>query len=359
MEPILFIAKSQTMANLAAQVTGKMKVDIAITISNRSEAKMAAMHYPDTSVYISRGGTAKALRQLTDKAVVELRLTLGDLLEPIHRIAARGIDKIAVVASTDLIGESTYDFEFANVKIYIRPSSTEGFEQAIEQLSYLGVQGVIGGRAVSQIAESYGMIVEGLEVGEVSIKQAITEAIQIVKIQETERNRENERVQNYKSCSAELYSDIERAAAAVQQLVNSSHELAATSQGTARIAENAGREVKRTAEILSIIRYVAQQSSLLGINAAIEAARVGEHGKGFSVVAEEVRKLADESNKSARTINDLLTQICSSVGQVLKDVEHCNVISQEQAKANQEIAEMLESLRRVSKKLLDLVTNRY
>lgn len=359
MEPILFIAKSQTMANLAAQVTEKMGIDIAITISNRTEVQKVAMDYPDISVYISRGGTARALRQLHGKAVVELRPTLGELLGPISKVASKGIHKIAIVASTDLIGESTYDFEIANAEIYIRPSSTEGFGQVIQQLSSLGVQGVIGGRAVSKIAETYGMIVEGLEVGTASIKQAIMEAIQIIKMRETERMREYERVQKFRNCSEELYSDIERAAAAVQQLTASSHELAVTSQGTAKSAEDAGREVKRTAEILSIIRHVAQQSSLLGLNAAIEAARVGEHGRGFSVVAEEVRKLADESNKSARTINEMLNQIRNSVGQVLTDVEQYNVISQDQARANQEIAKMLESLREVGKKLLDLVADRH
>jgi methyl-accepting chemotaxis protein len=359
MEPILFIAKSQTMADLAAQITDKMEIEIAITISSRTEVQKVVVNYPDISVYISRGGTAKALRQQQGNIVVELRPTLGELLEPIHKIASKGINKIAVVASTDLIGESIYDFEIANAEIYIRPSSIEGFGQVLHQLSCLGVQGVIGGRAVSKIAETYGMIVEGLEVGAASIKQAIIEATQIVKMQEIERMREHERVQNFKSCSAVLYSDIERAAVAVQQLAASSQELAATSQGTAKIAENAGREVKRTAEILSIIKHVAQQSSLLGLNAAIEAARVGEHGRGFSVVANEVRKLADESNNSVRTINDMLNQIRNSVGQVLKDVEQCNVISQAQAKANQEISEMLESLRGVGKKLLDLVANRH
>lgn len=69
-----------------------------------------------------------------------------------------------------------------------------------------------------------------------------------------------------------------------------------------------------------VIKDIADQTNLLALNASIEAARAGEAGKGFAVVAEEVRKLADESNKAAGEIEQVITSIMTNTRQIEQDI---------------------------------------
>ena len=78
--------------------------------------------------------------------------------------------------------------------------------------------------------------------------------------------------------------------------------------------------VKSIESVLSFVLNIASQSHLLGLNAAIEAARAGEQGRGFSVVANEVRKMADSSNKSAEEISAQLSAISNSVATITDSI---------------------------------------
>lgn len=118
----------------------------------------------------------------------------------------------------------------------------------------------------------------------------------------------------------------------MQDLVESTNK---TTEAIHRIGEQVyatNESAQKIREAVDIISTIADQTSLLSLNASIEAARAGEFGKGFAVVASEIQKLADESGRSAQTIadtinslvaeSDMTVEIMKEVGQIIADQRH-------------------------------------
>ncbi|MGE5700969.1 MAG: methyl-accepting chemotaxis protein [Clostridia bacterium] len=108
---------------------------------------------------------------------------------------------------------------------------------------------------------------------------------------------------------------------AIQQVINQMSHIRETVHGSAVLVEELGNQSQQISQITQVISDITAQTNLLALNAAIEAARAGEHGRGFAVVADEVRKLAEESNESAVKIVRLIEEIQTGVNKVIHSMQ--------------------------------------
>lgn len=140
-------------------------------------------------------------------------------------------------------------------------------------------------------------------------------------------------------------------AATSEEIVASTEELASTAQELARgmavvdlMRKEMEEQVLKTEEILTFIRDISKNSNLLGLNAAIEAARAGEAGRSFSIVAGEIRKMADNSEKSVAQIKLIIEEIKKRTLQTSVEMQKSLQFSENLADVSQEIAIAIQGL---------------
>lgn len=203
-------------------------------------------------------------------------------------------------------------------------------------------------------------------------------------IQEVATGTENQ-VKSVDDCAA----SIERLSNGIEQVASSAHNVSITMDTTLEKSDNGNKAVQNAinqmdsvnksvdelsvvikglgarsqeiGNILDVITDISAQTNLLALNAAIEAARAGEQGRGFAVVADEVRKLAEQSANSAQQISEMISVIqeetkfavqsmTSTVQEVSEGIATVNI-------ANESFEEIQQAIKGVSQQILDVTTS--
>lgn len=139
-------------------------------------------------------------------------------------------------------------------------------------------------------------------------------------------------------------------------------------QEAVRKMDRLDNQTQEISKLVSVIQEVAAQTNLLALNAAIEAARAGEHGKGFAVVADEVRKLAEQVSVSVTDITDIVTNIQTESADVTESLQsgyseveqgtrHIQTTSGTFDEINGAMTEMVGNIKAIAENLSDIATN--
>lgn len=140
-------------------------------------------------------------------------------------------------------------------------------------------------------------------------------------------------------------------------LSSASQELASITIDLSNEADNISNNIKQTDVVLNLIKEIASQTHLLGLNAAIEAARAGDQGRGFNVVAEEIRKLANRTNGSVKEVTDILFKITSAIQGLDQHIHKISAVAEEQSSSMEEVSSSIDSLLNISNELKELAAD--
>ncbi|MBE6097808.1 MAG: methyl-accepting chemotaxis protein [Schwartzia succinivorans] len=133
--------------------------------------------------------------------------------------------------------------------------------------------------------------------------------------------RLNQTAETVSQHASESKDEAEAGSKAIQQAVEQIMSVETIVQNSAATVDKLGKSSQEIGQIVSDISEIAEQTNLLALNAAIEAARAGENGRGFSVVAEEVRKLAEQSQEAAQRITNLIGGIQSDTNEAVQSMQ--------------------------------------
>ncbi len=177
--------------------------------------------------------------------------------------------------------------------------------------------------------------------------------------------REQHRIQNMVNQKEHMLTAVTEAVNRISEMIvklndnarvisESADQMAHSQESSLQQMDELGYEVKEISKVGTVMREISEQTHLLGLNASIEAAHAGEYGRGFSIVAQEVRKLAGSSQNALQDISLTLKVIMSKLDQVQSEFGKNVEWSRHQAGRSQELAAFADMIQQVASELEQL-----
>jgi methyl-accepting chemotaxis protein len=303
-------------------LTGAM--DKMVDYLQETAAAAAAIAGNDLTVTVEPRSEKDELRQSFVRMIQSLRTSLGEVAQAAFSVGAASTQ---MAQAADQAGQATQQ-----IAVTIQQVSS-GINQQAESVT-----------RTSHSVEQMSRAIDGVAKGAQEQAQAAQKASVITA-------QMNSAIQQVSDNVLQVTDEAMRAGRAAE---DGTQKVQATLDGMRSIREKVGLSAQKVAEmgqrsqqinaIVETIEDIASQTNLLALNAAIEAARAGEHGKGFAVVADEVRKLAERAALSTREIGELIKGIQQTVADAVQAMQQGSAEVEKGVAQAGEAGEALQSI---------------
>jgi twitching motility protein PilJ len=330
----------RTATDLQAQFDAVSQGNLGARATVYSEdefGQLAAGFNQMARVILTTTSEAQRKAEEQEQAKEDLQRQVIRLLDDVEG-AARGDLTVQAEVTADVLGAVADSF---NLTIQNLREIVQQVKMAARQVSKGSTENEIFARSLSSDALRQA---EELAVTLNSV-QVMTDSIQRV----AESAREAEEVA--RSASATALKGGEAVERTVSGILEIRETVAETTRKVKRLAESS----QEISKIVALISQIASRTNLLALNASIEAARAGEAGRGFAIVADEVRQLADRAAKASKEIEQIVLQIQSETGSVMTAMEEGTQQVIEGTRLAEQAKRSLEDIIQVSNRIDVLV----
>ncbi len=306
--------------------------------------------------------TAESVRLVVAMTAVLLAVLIGGYLVrsiviPLNRVNAQlraiaegegDLTRELTVASRDEIGMLGQSFNrmLRNLREIILQVRSHA-EQVAASAEELNASSEQTSQAAKQIAET----VQGVVLGTDKQVQGVEEGSREVQEMAAGIRQISSRAERVTAAAVDTSELATNGNRTIQEAVTRMNGMSETIDHLSRLVRGLGERSRQIGQIVDAITDIAGQTNLLALNAAIEAARAGEHGRGFAVVADEVRKLAEQASASAGQITQLVGTIQSEIEEAVASMQRG---TEEVAAGMAGVSEAGEAFARIRAAVLDV-----